>query len=882
MPVSVPSPSSPTTAFSSFTILSSTVATNDARRKKGWEPRVTEHRFKIAGGWVTRNMGYAGLRFLPYAGGPLMARNAILFTSIAVACGAFGLGAPQPAGAQRSQLSAAEQSAALNTVREYALSYTRSLPNFTCIQSTRQMMTRPALLGVGKPGLPISVDLIEEQLSFINHREIRTLVKINDNRPSAARSAQPGTISRGEFGNLLDTIFDPQTRADIRWDRVTSLDRRRVNVFAFHVPQARGYTLVGSKGQIQVPFEGFVYADSQTGTVTRIEMNCSGIPARSEYRSLSLKLNYKATKVAGREYVLPSDSFLRYEMTGAGAVVSAEYKSYRRFSADEKIAFDTDSADVSVAAVYPQPAPVPDNAVAVNREVAPPNYVRPAAEPVHDPAPQVGAAPAEVKVIPPEEPKPPPAPDPVFHAATQLVQVSVIAQDKQGHAVTDLRRDEFQIFDNSAPQEIRLFLADRPDLSPPAPDTPGAFTNRIGSGGASVLLFDKLFIDAGNNVFKYNTRARQKALQALKALPPGDRIAIYSLGCRFLVVREFTSDRDSLLDKLNSFAPAAAPCADPAIPTSGSVLLDRVPEASTMKGHEVEGYNYVAARRQTDLGEYEFKAMADHLAGIPGRKNLIWVTSAFRLSPANVQRLIDANVAIYPVDVIGSMIAPPYAKKERYDPLRAFAAMTGGVAFYDRDDFDAGIREALRDGRVSYTLGFYPASESTNAPVHRLVVRVTRPGVVLRYRTSYELKPEHPVSTNPVEGLVQALNRPVDATAIPVRASATRVQDGLDLAATLDLPSLDLNLSQGLWSGKVEVVARFMTADGNAVGDALAETMTLNLRQTTYESMLRSGVSWHKQMKIPAKAVELKLLVGNLASSRIGTLTIPLSEVKGK
>jgi len=43
--------------------------------------------------------------------------------------------------------------------------------------------------------------------------------------------------------------------------------------------------------------------------------------------------------------------------------------------------------------------------------------------------------------------------------------------------------------------------------------------------------------------------------------------------------------------------------------------------------------------------------------------------------------------------------------------------------------------------------------------------------------------------------------------------------------------------------------------------------------------MLQSGVPYHKELKIPAKAVELKVLAGNLSSGRIGILTIPLSEV---
>ena len=48
---------------------------------------------------------------------------------------------------------------------------------------------------------------------------------------------------------------------------------------------------------------------------------------------------------------------------------------------------------------------------------------------------------------------------------------------------------------------------------------------------------------------------------------------------------------------------------------------------------------------QVDLGTQEMKHLAEHLAGIPGRKNLIWLTTTFQLKPSNLQKLINANVA---------------------------------------------------------------------------------------------------------------------------------------------------------------------------------------------------------------------------------------------
>jgi len=599
-------------------------------------------------------------------------------------------------------------------------------------------------------------------------------------------------------------------------------------------------------------------------------MKCTGIPRDFDFGSVNLTLDYKPVKIADAEYLLPSEFSVRYETTGSGTFINARYKSCHRFSTDSTVTFAGDSRSSWQAGA------AAEEEIKEAKQDAPPEL---AAPPVI--LPSIAAV---IEIAEPALPAQPAAttaaPDTVFRASTRLVQVSVIAQNKDGKPVTDLRRDEFQIFDNGAPQEIRLFLADHAEPSAPAAQPSRVFTNRIGSGGSSVLLFDKLFIDSNNSVAASNVRARQKALQALNAIPPGDRVAIYSLGCRFQVVREFTSDRDSLLAKLNAFSPAAAPCADPAIPENQVSLLDpRLAEfiaiARAVKSHEEENFNELATRQQTELGDSEFQVMADHLAGIPGRKSLIWVTSQFQLSPANVKRLIDANVAIYPVDAFGSMIGTPSAKKDRYDPLRALAAMTGGVAFYDRDDFDVGIREAMRDGLTNYTLGFYPSSEDTNAPLHQLGVRVSRPGVVLRYRTTYELQPR------PVDDLAHALYRPVDAATIPVTANAKRTGDRVDLSVSIEVPSLDLELREGLWKGEAELVMGFVTDGGVPAGSVSEKRLTFNLRPGMYESMLNGGNPYRSQseLQIPAMATELKVLVGSLASGKIGTLTIPLSEV---
>ena len=242
------------------------------------------------------------------------------------------------AAAQAAPPSAAEQTTALNAIREYALNYTRNLPNYTCMQTTRQFVIRGTLVRI-QP----EAELIEEQLSFVDNKEIRKVAKINGIPASPDGPDQlRGTPLRGEFGYLLDIIFKPDTGANIKFERLATLDGHRVYVFAFRVPQSSGYLLTESKRTIQVPFQGFAYADYETKAVVRIDMKCTDIPRNSEYLNASVTLDYKLANVAGKEFVLPSHYQMHFQMVTGLKMSSAEYTDYRRFSADATVKFEGD------------------------------------------------------------------------------------------------------------------------------------------------------------------------------------------------------------------------------------------------------------------------------------------------------------------------------------------------------------------------------------------------------------------------------------------------------------------------------------------------------------------------------------------------------------
>src|SRR5579863_5363587 len=225
------------------------------------------------------------------------------------------------------------KSVAVDAVREYVLGYTKRLPNYTCTITTRHIKS-PA--GIGQASGAVELTKIEEQLSFVDGKELRKITRI-DGRPATEDADDHlKETSEGEFGALLDVIFEPATGADLQWDHSATLNKRKVDVIAFHVPQRRGYVLNGSRGSVRVPFEGFVFADAQTHAVMRLEMKCTLIPAKFQMQLFDLTLDYKAASVAGNEVILPFHFILHYRdfADDRNHTNDGQYSAYLRFSVD--------------------------------------------------------------------------------------------------------------------------------------------------------------------------------------------------------------------------------------------------------------------------------------------------------------------------------------------------------------------------------------------------------------------------------------------------------------------------------------------------------------------------------------------------------------------
>ena len=176
------------------------------------------------------------------------------------------------------------------------------------------------------------------------------------------------------------------------------------------------------------------------------------------------------------------------------------------------------------------------------------------------------------------------------------------------------------------------------------------------SANTTVVLIDQVNTPPASQAF-----AIPRAAKFVQMRRKGDRVGIYTFsGDGLQAVQEITDDTELLSRAVNSLK-----ARDP---------RERSRDTTGMTAHAAEGTTtrhggYVARRWNSKT---VLEAIARHLANVPGRKNLIWLTTSFPFicppppEPAHrelqtgdgkvaAQALNDANVALYAVDARGLM-----------------------------------------------------------------------------------------------------------------------------------------------------------------------------------------------------------------------------------
>lgn len=235
-----------------------------------------------------------------------------------------------------------DQDRIIASMHQYAEDYVRNLPNFLCLQTTRQFEG-----GLNAKHLKKG-DVLVSRLTFNAGREHRALDLVNGKPPQDAkhRWRMPLT-TEGEFGMLLNQVLARRNAAVLRWNRWDMLRGKRLAVFDYTVDEQHSSLSLrlSDLANAIVPYTGTIFADPDTGEVWRISDTASDIPVELQTREISTTIDYGPIQIGGRNYLLPIEASIDLVLRTGKVRNELEFGGYRKFEADSVITFDSDSSN---------------------------------------------------------------------------------------------------------------------------------------------------------------------------------------------------------------------------------------------------------------------------------------------------------------------------------------------------------------------------------------------------------------------------------------------------------------------------------------------------------------------------------------------------------
>jgi hypothetical protein len=243
--------------------------------------------------------------------------------------------------------SSEEQAEVLHEVRNYALSYSRNLPDFICTEVTRRYgALPPGTRGWGSPGDDPrwqAIDTVTKRLSYFDQKEEYKTILHNSTPVSDQTKSVGGAESFGDFGTMLREIFEPRTQARFEWDHWGTLRGERVMEFGFHVRQelSQYSIVVDGNRHIIVGYKGTVAVDPTTHAIMRLVVEAENIPPDFPVRSTKDILDYEYQDISGQTFLLPLKATMTANLGTEWSKNDKEFRIYRKYSADAVIKYDS-------------------------------------------------------------------------------------------------------------------------------------------------------------------------------------------------------------------------------------------------------------------------------------------------------------------------------------------------------------------------------------------------------------------------------------------------------------------------------------------------------------------------------------------------------------
>jgi VWFA-related protein len=499
------------------------------------------------------------------------------------------------------------------------------------------------------------------------------------------------------------------------------------------------------------------------------------------------------------------------------------------------------------------------------------------------------------------------------HVTTELVLVNVVARDKKGNLVRDLKKDDFTLFEDGKRQTISTFdfenvdelaTAGAADATASGSAPPGDLLRTTPGNDNALYARDRrlmlLFFDFSAMDPEQIDRSVDAAKKFVQTrMQPADLIALVSLATNLRIDLDFTDDKSKVLSALSAYT------------SSQGQGFDNGATGSSEGGAETGGaftaddtdYNTFNADRKL----LALQSIMQTLGKISQKKAIVYFSSGINQSGVENQSAlraataaaVKANVSIYPVDIRGLQAFPPGGEAQSaslhgqsayngsaalndlsknagsQETLATLAADTGGKAFFDSNDFGGVFSQVQKDSSAYYVLGFTSTNPLKDGKFRHVRVQLNRADVHLDFRKGYYAGRdfEHLNRADREQQIQDELASELPQTDVAVYAGAAYFrQDDAHyyLAVSLVIPGSQIPFVQAKDkdNATIDVIGE-VRADGKLRVGQLRDTVKLALDSS--QQVRRKNVQYNTGFVLAPGSYHLKFVVRENQTGRMGS-----------
>ncbi|MCM2269296.1 MAG: VWA domain-containing protein [Thermoanaerobaculia bacterium] len=400
-----------------------------------------------------------------------------------------------------------------------------------------------------------------------------------------------------------------------------------------------------------------------------------------------------------------------------------------------------------------------------------------------------------------------------------VVNVEVFVTDRKGNRIRGLTADDFELFEDRKPVRITNFYAidDGKPVLAAGPGTlaaeaaPAAPAPPVVAEPAEIPEDQRLHLLVYVDNWNIRPFNRNRVFVSLREflrnrLSPGDRVMLVSYDRELHVRRPFTTDPGVIASALFELEKLSANGVR--LESERRDVLNWIQESERFE----QAYGRARSYTESLFNDLSFSVTAlretvDDLAGLPGRKAVLYVSDGLELVPGedvfnalrekhvdstNVilesrnwdlsrrfQELVaSANsnrVSFYTIDAGGLRISTSVSAEEMRPGASAFvdsiyfsnlqgsiqmmAERTGGTAIINTNNPAKGLEVIAEDFRSYYSLGYSPV-HAGDGRYHKVEVKAKNKEWVVRHRDGYRDKP---LQTRMADGVMSALRFDIES-----------------------------------------------------------------------------------------------------------------------